>query len=110
MDMAISHIEMGYLVTLPLVRGLRGAVLQGMLLGGERGGVVRRVRHAGVLAPAQLQRQGLTLVHFRLNISAFYGIRGALRNCLGVVLLVFGRCQGVLGGAKGVFCVRHGSG
>jgi len=57
--------------------------------------------------------QGLTLVQFQLNVSAFCGIEGALRVCSGVILRVFRRCRGVwegVGGLKGVFCDRYGSG
>jgi hypothetical protein len=53
----------------------------------------------------------------QLNVSAFCGIGGALRDCLGVLMRVFMSCQGVLWdvgrclrGVKGVFCVRYGSG
>jgi len=57
--------------------------------------------------------RGLHSSTFQLNINAFCGIGGALRVCLGVILRVFRRCWGVLGGVgglKGVFRVRYGSG
>ena len=54
--------------------------------------------------------RGLHSSAFRLNVSAFCGIGGALRDCLGVVLRVFRRCRGVLRGAKGTSGVRYGSG
>jgi hypothetical protein len=40
-------------------------------------------------------RQGLTLVHFQLNLSAFCVTGGAVRVC-------FGGVEGVVGGSKGV--------
>ena len=54
--------------------------------------------------------RGLHSSTIQLNVSALRGIRGALRDCLGVILWVFGMCRGMLGGVKGVFHVRHGSG
>jgi hypothetical protein len=51
-------------------------------------------------------RQGLTLVHFRLNVSAFNGDGGAFGGCLGGVLGV----SRILRGPQGVCFVRNGSG
>jgi hypothetical protein len=47
--------------------------------------------------------QGLTLVHFQLNVSAFCGIGGASRDRLGAVQGLLKGCWGVLGGVQGVF-------
>jgi TPR repeat protein len=41
--------------------------------------------------------RGLHSFTFQLNVSAFCGIEGALRVCLGVILRVFRECRGVLG-------------
>jgi len=54
--------------------------------------------------------RGLHSSTSRLKVSAFCWIGGALKYCLGVILRVFRRCRGVLGGVKGVFRVRNGSG
>ena len=54
--------------------------------------------------------RGLQSSTFRLNVSACCGIGGASRDCLGVVLRVFRRRRGVLGGVQGTFRVRYGSG
>jgi len=54
--------------------------------------------------------RGLHSSTFRLNVSAFYGIGGALRDSLGVVLRAFRRCWGVFRGVKGAFRVRYGLG
>jgi hypothetical protein len=43
---------------------------------------------------ASCVRQGLTLVHFRLNVSAFYGIGAAWMGCLRGVWEVFEGHQG----------------
>jgi hypothetical protein len=47
-------------------------------------------------------RQGLTLVHFQLNLSALYGIGGARRDCVA-------RVKGVFRLFRVFLCVRHGS-
>jgi len=47
--------------------------------------------------------RGLHSSTFRLNVSAFCGIGGALRDCLGVVLRVCSRYRGLLRGVEGVF-------
>jgi len=54
--------------------------------------------------------RGLHSFCFQLNISAFCGIGGVFRDCLGVMMRVFRRCRGMLRGVKGVFRVRYGSG
>jgi len=57
--------------------------------------------------------RGLHSFTFQLNVSAFCGIGGAVRVCLGVILRVFRRCRVVLRGVeglKGVFRVRYSSG
>jgi len=57
--------------------------------------------------------RGLHSSTFQLNVSAFCGIGGALKDCSGVILRVFRKCRGVLGGVKGVkgvFRVKYGSG
>jgi hypothetical protein len=48
-----------------------------------------------------LPGRGLHSFAFRLNVSAFCGIGGALRICSGVILRVFTRFCGVLGGVGG---------
>jgi len=42
-------------------------------------------------------KQGLTLVHFRLNASAFCGMGGAFRGCLGGVQEVRWRMRVYIG-------------
>jgi len=61
-----------------------------------------------VTGHALVPGRGLHSFTFQLNVSAFCGIQGALRVCLGVLLRVFRRCRGVLGdvwGLKGMFLV-----
>jgi hypothetical protein len=48
--------------------------------------------------------RGLHSSTFRLNVSAFYGIGGALRDYLGVVLRVLRSCRGVLWGVGCMSC------
>jgi len=62
-DIVISHIDMGYLVTLPC---RQADVAAGVAHGGE---TVARGLHSST---------------FRLNFSAFCGIGGTFRGCLGV--------------------------
>jgi len=45
--------------------------------------------------------RGLNSSTFRLNVSAFCGIEGALRDLFRVILRVFKRCRGVMGGDGG---------
>ena len=47
------------------------------------------------------ENMGLHSSTFQLNVSAFCGIGGASRDCLGVILRVFRRCRGVLGDVGG---------
>ena len=78
------------------------------LLPGDQLRAMRAVHPAGVVLG-----RGLHSFTFQLNVSAFCGIGGALRVCLGVILRVFRRCRGVLvsgGGLMGIFRVRYGSG
>jgi len=48
-----------------------------------------------------LRGRGLLWFTFELNVSAFWGIGGALSVCLGVILRVFRRCRGDIGGCWG---------
>ena len=63
---------------------------------------------------SEARGRGLHSFTFLLNVSAFCAIGGALRVCLGVILRVFIRCRGVLGGIGGLkgvlFHIRYGSG
>jgi hypothetical protein len=77
--------------------------------------LVHDIRDNGVLVflpRFHIRGRGLHSSTFRLNVrSAFCGIGGAFRDCLGIVLRVFRRCLGVvLKGVKGVLRVRYGSG
>jgi len=48
----------------------------------------------GLLNSTTPAARGLHSFTFQLNVSAFCGIGGALRVCLGVVSRVFRRCRG----------------
>ena len=57
---------------------------------------------SGTKKPASDQGLTYTRAHFNLNVSAFCGIGGALRDCVGGVWGRLRGCKGVLGDVEGV--------